>query len=147
MEGRSGRGRERLWHRWLCKCLSHGASQLFLYQAPSIQPQRRTPIDELSDVSQATYTRYADKVTNKMTNSPAQKRAHHLAYHQVSLPDALPPPSSPTRRGSPILIGYRPEGLLMVENDAPLWTGEEITIRRTSFAEHLATTANRLDGM
>ena len=105
--------------------------------------QRRTPINELSAVSQATYTRYADKVTNKMTNSPAQKRAHH----QVSLPDALPPPSSPTRPGSPTLIGNRSEGLLTVENDAPPWTGEELTIRRTSFAEHLATTANRLDGM
>ena len=147
MEGRSGRSRARLWHSLLCNWLSHGASH---YQAPSIQPQRRTPIDELSDlrsqrsaVSQATYTRYADKVSNKMSNSPAQKRAHH----QVSLPDALPPPLSPTRPGLPILTGYRSEGLLTVENDPPLWTGEEITIRRTSFAEHLATTANRLDGM
>ena len=69
--------------------------------------------------------------------SPAQTPSRH----QVSLPDALPPPS-PTRPGSPILIGSFPEGLATAENDAPLWTGEELTNRRTSFAQHLATTAD-----
>ena len=35
----------------------------------------------------------------------------------------------------------------MAENDAPLWTGEELTNRRTSFGQHLATTADCLDAM
>ena len=119
----------------LCIWLSHGVSQHFLYQVSSIHPQCETPIDErdeLPAVSQATYTRYADKVTNKMSNSPAQKRARHHKRHQVSLPDASPPPSSPTRSGSPIIICFHSKGLLTAENDVPLWMGEEVTSRRTS---------------
>jgi hypothetical protein len=73
-----------------------------------------------------------------MSNSPAQKPARH----QVSLSDALPSPSSPTRPGSPILIGPHSEGSLTAENDAPLWAGEELTKRRTSFAQHIAKTAD-----
>jgi hypothetical protein len=33
----------------------------------------------------------------------------------------------------------------MAENLAALWTGEELTNRRTSFAQHPATTADGLD--
>ena len=102
----------------------------------SIHSQRRIPIDELSAVSQATSS-YIDKVTNNISSSPAQKRARY----QVSLPDAISPSSSPTRPRSPILIGSRSEGLPTAENDAPLWTGEELTNRRTCFAQHLTTTA------
>ena len=96
--------------------------------------QRRIPIDELSAVSQATYTSYIYKVTNKISISPAQTPARR----QVT----LPPPSSPTRPGSPILIRSRSEGLPTAEDDASLWTDEELTNRRTSFAQHLATTAD-----
>jgi hypothetical protein len=124
--------KDRARGRAACIGLSHGASQL-------LHSQRRIPIDELSAVSQASSTNYFDKVTNKISNSPAQKPARH----QVSLPDALPPPSSPTLPGSPILIGSRSEGLLMAENDAPLGIGEELTKRRASFVQHLATTADR----
>ena len=105
---------------------------------PTLHSQRRVPIDELSAVSQATSTSYIDKVSNKISISPVQKRARY----QVSLPDALPPPSSPTRPGSPILIGSPSEGLATAENDVLLWTGEELTNRRASFAQHLATTAD-----
>ena len=118
---------------WLCNRLSHGASEV-----PTLHCQRRIPIDELSAVSQATSTSYIDKVSNKISISPVQKRARY----QVSLPDALPPPSSPTRPGSQIIISSRSEGLLAAENDASLWTGEELTNRRASFAQHLATTAD-----
>ena len=45
--------------------------------SPSPTPN---PIDELSAVSQATFTRCIDKVTNKISNSPTQKRARHLVY-------------------------------------------------------------------
>ena len=110
---------------WLCNRLSHGASEV-----PTLHCQRRIPIDELSAVSQATSTSYIDKVTNKISNSPAQTPA----LYQVSLQDAIPPPSSPTRPGSPILLGSRSEGLPAAENDADLWTDEELTNRRTSFA-------------
>ena len=73
-----------------------------------------------------------------ISNSSAQKRARQHA----SLPDALPPPSSPTRPGPPILIGSHSEGFLTAENEAALWTGEELTNRRTSCVRHLATAAN-----
>ena len=126
--------------RGLCNRLSHGASEVPTLH--SQRSQRRIPIDELSAVSQATSTSYIDKVTNKISNSPAQKRARY----QVSLPDALPPPLSP-RPGSPILIGSPSEGLATAENDVPLWTGEELTNRRASFVQYLATTADWLDGM
>ena len=93
--------------------------------------QRRIPIDELSSVSQATYIY---KVTNKISTRPAQAPSRR----QVT----LPPPSSPTRPGSPILIRSRSEGLPTAEDNASLWTGEEFINRRTSFAQHLATTAD-----
>ena len=64
-----------------------------------------------------------------MSNSSAQKRARH----QGSLLDTLPPPSSPTRLGSPILLGSRSEGSLTAENGTPLWTGEVSAIRRAYF--------------
>jgi hypothetical protein len=35
----------------------------------------------------------------------------------------------------------------MAEDHAPLWTSEELTDRRTSFAQHPATTADLLDAM
>ena len=111
--------------------------------ATSLHLQRRIPIDELSAISQATFICYIDKVTNKISNSPVQQRP----CHQVSLADALSPPSFPTRPGSSIQIVSRSEESLMEENDAPLWTGEELTSRRTCFVQHLATTADRLDGM
>ena len=135
VEGTERRAQLSRWHRssaTACNWLSHGPSQLFLH------PQRRIPIDELSDVSQATYTRYADKVTNKMSNSLAQKPGRH----HVSPPDALLSPSSPTLPGSQILIGSHSEESPMAENGVPLWTGEKLTNQRTSFAEHLARTAN-----
>ena len=80
----------------------------------------------------AKFTRYIDKLTNKISNSHAQNR-------QVSQPysDALPSPSSPTRPGSSILIGSRSEGSLTAENHAPLWTGKELINRRMSFAQYL----------
>ena len=78
-----------------------------------------------------------------MSNSLAQKPARH----QVSLPDALPSPSSPTQPGSPISIGFHSEGSLTEKSDALIWTGEESTNRRTSFGQHFAMTADRLDGM
>ena len=115
-----------------------------LYQASSIRPQRRIPIDELSAqisaVSQEISSCYIDKVTNKISKSPALKPGRHQL--EVSLPDALPSPSSPTRPGSPILIGSHSEGSLTAGNNAPLWTGEELTNPRTPFAQHLATTAD-----
>ena len=73
-----------------------------------------------------------------MSNSPAQEPARH----QVFLPDPFSSPSSPTRPGLPILIGPHLEGSLTAENDVPLWTGEELTKRRASFAQHLATTTD-----
>ena len=103
--------------------------------ATSLHLQRRIPIDELSAVSQTTFIRYIDKVTNKISNSPVQQ-------HQVSLADALSPPSFPTRPGSSIQIVSRSEESLMEENDAILWTGEELSNRRTCFVQHLVTTAD-----
>lgn len=35
----------------------------------------------------------------------------------------------------------------MAEDHAPLWAGEELTDRRTSFAQHPAMTADILDAM
>jgi hypothetical protein len=35
----------------------------------------------------------------------------------------------------------------MAEDPAPLWTGKELTDRRTSFAQHPATTTDLLDAM
>ena len=55
------------------------------------------------------------------------------------------PPSFPPRPGPPILIGSLLEVSPMAENLAALWTGEELTNRRTSFAQHPATTADGLD--
>ena len=60
------------------------------------------------------------------------------ARHQVSLPQDL---SFPTRPGSPILIGSHLEGS-PAENDAPLWSGEELTSRRTSLAQYLSTSSD-----
>ena len=81
---------------------------------------------------------YIDKLNNKISSTLAQNRARH----QVTLLDALPPPSSPTRPGSPILIGSHSEGSLTARNHAPVWTGEGLTNQRTCFAQHLATTAD-----
>ena len=102
------------------------------------------PIDEryeLSTVSKATFIRYIDHVNIKISNSPAQKGARH----QVTLPDTLPPPSFPsptTCPGSPTLIYFCSEESLTAANHAPLLTGEELTNRRASFAQHLAMTAD-----
>ena len=64
-------------------------------------------------------------------------------HHQVLLPDDLPPPSIPTRPGSPILMGSHSEGLPMTENRASLSTGEGlVTERGTSFAQHPARAAD-----
>ena len=118
---------------WLCNRLSHGASGV-----PTLHFHHQIPIDELSAVSQATSTNYIDKLTNKISISLAKNRARY----QLSLPDALSPPLSPTHPGSPILIGSRSEGLPTAENNAPLWTGEELTNQRMSFVQHPATTAD-----
>jgi hypothetical protein len=88
------------------------------------------------------FTCRIDKITNKVPNSPAPKRARR----QVSLPYTLPPPSLPTRPGSLTPIGSRSGGSPTAE-DAPLWTGEELIDRRTSFAQHLASTADLADAM
>jgi hypothetical protein len=50
-----------------------------------------------------------------------------------------------TRPGSP--IGFRSEGSPMAEDPAPLWTSEELTDRRTSFAQRPAMTTDLLDAM
>ena len=63
------------------------------------------------------------------------------AGHQVSLPYTLLPPPFLTRPGSPVPIGSRSEGPPMAEDHAPLWASEELTDRRTSFAQYLTTTA------
>ena len=120
------KGRARLWHVAASRACVTGLVMGSI-AALQLHPQRRIPIDELSPVSQATFT-YIDQLTHKMSNSPAQKRSRH----QVFLPDALPPPSSPTRPGSPILIGSHPEVSLMAENDAPIWTSGELISRCTS---------------
>ena len=44
-------------------------------------------------------------------------------------------------------MGFRSEGSPMAEVPAPLWTSEELTDRRTSFAQHPATTADLLNAM
>jgi hypothetical protein len=82
-------------------------------------------------------------MANKIPTSPVQNRARL----QVSPPYALPPPSFPTRPGSPVPIGSRSEGSPTAEYRAALWTSEELTDRRTSFAQRLAATADLLDAM
>ena len=84
------------------------------------------------------FTRCVDQIANKIPNSPAEVRAGH----QVSLPYTLPPPSFPTRPGSPIPIDPHPEELPTAGGHAPLWTSEELTERRTSVAQRPATTAD-----
>ena len=115
---------------------------------------------------QATFIRYIDIVTNKISNCFAQRRARHQVSspyrdalppppyrdalpppYRDALPppqyrDALPPPSYLTRPGSPIRIGSRSEGSLTAENHAPICFGEELTEQRTSFAQNMATTAD-----
>src|ERR1700679_595454 len=88
------------------------------------------------------FTSCIDQITNRIPTSPAQKRA----LHQISPPYAPPLPPFPTRPGSPIPIGSCSEGPLTEEDHAPL-CGEELTERRTSFAQHPATTADLLDAM
>ena len=83
------------------------------------------------------------KYCNRIPTSPVQMRA----CHQISPPYAPPPPSFPTRPGSPILIGSSSERSPTEEGHAPLWTSEELTDRRTSFAQHPATTADLLDAI
>ena len=109
--------------------------------------QRRIPVDEqygLSVVSRRKLTRGIDQVTNTIPNSPAEK----LARHQVSLPfpweswTTLPPPSLPTRPGSPILIGPSSEVFPMAGDDSPLWNCEELTNHRAFLAKYSATIAN-----
>ena len=104
--------------------------------------QRRIPIDEFSTVCLNSLA-CVDQITNQIPNSPAGMRAGH----QVSLPDTLPPLSFPTRPGSPILTGSSSEGSSMAEDRAPLWTSEDLSDRRMSFAQHLPTTADLLDAM
>jgi hypothetical protein len=87
--------------------------------------------------------RSTDQVTNRISSSPAPKRARH----QVSLPSsstALAPPSSPSRPGSSILIDRSSEDSLAEENYPHRRTGKESTNRRQrmSFAQHLETTAD-----
>jgi hypothetical protein len=89
------------------------------------------------------FTSCIDQITNEIPNSSAEMRAGH----QVSLPYTLPPPSFPTRPGSPILIGSRSEGWPTADDHAPLRASEELADRRTSFAQHPVTTADLLDAM
>ena len=84
------------------------------------------------------FTCCIEQIANNIPTSPVQKRARL----QVSLPYTLPPPSYPTRPGSPITIGSRSEGSPTAEDHAPLWISEELAERRTSFAQYLATTAD-----
>jgi hypothetical protein len=82
------------------------------------------------------FTRCIEQIANNIPTSPVHARL------QVSLPYTLPPPSYPTRPGSPIPVDPRQEGSLTAEDHAPLWTSEELTDRRTSFARYLSTTAD-----
>ena len=127
------------------------ASQGNLYRPPS--SNAGSPIDEryeLSPVCQvkSSYCKFVRQVTNKIPNSPSQKRARHQL--EVSLPyssTALGSPSFPCRLGSSILIDCRSEDSLAVKNDTTCcWTGKKLINRRqrTSFAQHLETTADRL---
>ena len=76
-------------------------------------------------------------MTDKIPNSPAQKRLQKRVHHQLE--DAPPysstalvlSPSSPGRSGSSILIDCGSEGSQTKENQARRWTGKG---RRTSFA-------------
>ena len=97
-----------------------------LIEFPSMSSQR----SQRSAAIRATFIRYIDKVTNKISNYCARRRARH----QVSPPyrDALHPPSFTTRPRSPILISSRLEGSPMAENDASLYISEELTKQRTS---------------
>ena len=88
-----------------------------------------------------------DTLTNKIPNSPTQKR-------QVSLPcsdTALVPPSFPSIPGPSILIDSHLEDPLTEETYARRWTGQQSTTgkqrQRMSSAPHLAKTAYRLDAM
>jgi hypothetical protein len=75
-----------LWQRHGCNWLSHVASQLFFRveaSSSSFIDERIDELSALSAVSQATYTRYADKVTNNMSNSPAQKLARATSNHKT----------------------------------------------------------------
>jgi hypothetical protein len=66
-----------------------------------------------------------------------------LTNFQLALLKGVPViKKSPTRTGSPILIGSRSEGLLMAETYAHLCTGEELTNQRRSFAQHPTAAAN-----
>lgn len=75
-----------LWQRHGRNWLSHVASQLFFRvgaSSSSFIDERIDELSALSAVSQATYTRYADKVTNNMSNSPAQKLARATSNHKT----------------------------------------------------------------
>lgn len=75
-----------LWQRHGCNWLSHVTSQLFFRvgaSSSSFIDERIDELSALSAVSQATYTRYADKVTNNMSNSPAQKLARATSNHKT----------------------------------------------------------------
>ena len=84
---------------------------------------------------------FAPLATNKSPNSPTEKHAR-----LVSLPYAVP------LRHLLLALGYRSqwvpaEGSLIAEDHTPFWTSEELIDRRTSFAQHLATTADLIDAM
>ena len=53
----------------------------------------------------------------------------------------------PTLSGSSIRTGSRSEGSQAAENQASLWTGEELTDQGKSVGQHPATPADRLDAM
>ena len=63
------------------------------------------------------------------------------APYPFTRPHALAPPSLPSRGGPLILMDGRSEGLLMLYNSAPRWTGKDMRsqCRRMSFALYPAT--------
>ena len=132
--------------RGLCKHRINLQSQgNRFHPLPVLFPNAEPPIDELSTVCQAKFTRSINQVTNKIPNSSPT---------QVSLPcstgsTALRPPSFPSQPGSSILIDCCSEGSLTEENYARCSACKQLTHRRqrTSFVPHLATTAYRLNAM
>ena len=98
-------------------------------QSQVSHPQRRIPIDKLSDLSRKrTLSRCNDQVTNTINIS-----ARNRARHQVSLTYAPPLLSMPTRSRSSIGTGSHSGGSLTEENRAALWSGEELADQGTSF--------------
>jgi hypothetical protein len=119
------------------------------------------------------FTHCVDQVTDKIPNSPAQGNARRqvsplstirlwcaLALHRLaalapgrrkfaalSARQYVPPPSLPTRPGSPIQTDFRSRGPLTTGKHGRRWIGEKFKniadrLRRASFAQHHATTAD-----